>query len=333
MEYLIGTSRGVYCAGAGEAPRELEGLKGHSVRALVRIGGALFAGTKDGVFRSTDGGRSWSQTGIAGREIWDIVPAPGDPETIFAGAQPAGLFRSTDGGRSWREIESFAKIPGAERWCVPVTPPQGGRARTITLDAKNPERWWVGVEVGGVARTEDGGKSWTVSLPNNNPDIHVMVSRPSQPDTVFATTGYGRLDGVAEQIEGNAGLFRSGDGGETWQYLWQGRLPRYTRPMVIDARNEALTVACAPTAFSSYKDEGGAQAMLYRSDDGGESWRSLGDAAHSPSAACLLGVAVGERPGDVLVTTDTGELWNVTPQASWTLLASGMPPAWSVLPL
>ncbi len=330
MEYLIGTSRGVFRSDGGEA-REVEGLKDQSARALAQIGGALFAGTKDGVFRSADGGRTWVQAGIAGREIWDIVQSPGDPQTIFAGAQPAGLFRSSDGGRSWQEIESFAKIPGAEKWCVPVTPPQGGRARTVTIDQQHPERWWVGVEVGGVARTEDVGKSWSVSLPNNNPDIHVMVSHPSRPDTVFATTGYGRLQGVAEQIEGNAGLFRSQDGGASWQYLWQGRLPRYTRPMVIDARDEALTVACAPTAFSSYKDEGGARAMLYRSDDAGESWRSLCDAAHSPSATCLLGVAVGERPGDVLVTTDTGELWNVTPAAQWSMLASGLPPAWSVL--
>ncbi|HEY7293580.1 MAG TPA: hypothetical protein VH916_01010 [Dehalococcoidia bacterium] len=332
MEYLIGTSRGVFRTDGGEA-REVEGLKGHSVRALARTDGALFAGTKDGVFRSVDDGRSWAQTGISGREIWDIVPAPWDARMIFAGAQPAGLFRSTDGGRSWQEIESFARIPRAEKWCVPVTPPQGGRARTITLDSRNPERWWVGVEVGGVACTADAGKSWSVSLPNNNPDIHVMVTHPSRTDTVFATTGYGRLQGVAEQIEGNAGLFRSTDGGEHWEYLWQGRLPRYTRPMVVDTRNEALTVACAPTAFSSYRDEGGAKAMLYRSDDAGESWRSLCDAGHSPSTACLLGVAVGERPGDVLVTTDTGELWNVTPAASWTMLANGMAPAWSVLPV
>ncbi|HLZ69093.1 MAG TPA: hypothetical protein VKV26_04205 [Dehalococcoidia bacterium] len=330
MEYLIGTSKGVFCTSGGDT-REVEGLQGHSVRALAQVGGALFAGTKDGIFRSADGGKSWAQAGVAGREIWDIVPAPGDTQTIFAGAQPAGLFRSTDGGRSWGEVESFAKIPGAEKWCVPTTPPSGGRARTVTLDQKNPERWWVGVEVGGVARTADAGKSWSVSLPNNNPDIHVMVSQPSRPDTVFATTGYGRLQGVAEQIEGNAGLFRSRDGGANWEYLWQGRLPRYTRPLVIDPRNEALTVACAPTAFASYKDEGGAQAKLYRSDDAGDSWRNLGDAAHTPSAACLLGVAVGERPGEVLVTTDTGELWNVTPEARWTLLASGLPPAWSVL--
>ena len=53
-------------------------------------------------------------------------------------------------GATWSEVESFRKVPGAEAWCVPAKPPRPGRARTVVLDRAGSNRWWVGVEVGGV---------------------------------------------------------------------------------------------------------------------------------------------------------------------------------------
>jgi hypothetical protein len=144
---------------------------------------------------------------------------------------------------------------------------------------------------------------------------------------LLASTGYGRLDGIAEMKEGNAGVFRSVDGGATWRYAWQGITPRYSRPMCIDPRAPyGVTVASAPTAFSSYKEDGGANAMLYRSEDLGDSWRSLCDEAHSPSSAnfhCV--VADPDAPGGVLTGTDSGEVWRVSNNASWECLAQGLP--------
>jgi photosystem II stability/assembly factor-like uncharacterized protein len=193
----------------------------------------------------------------------------------------------------------------------------------------------VGVEVGGVASTDDGGATWRVDLPGGNPDIHMMAAHPAKPEVLFASTGYGRIDGVAEMIEGNAGVFRSDDGGATWRYAWRGVTPRYARPMCIDPRAPyALTVASAPTAFSSYKDEGGARAMLYRTEDGGETWRSLCDAEHSPSAANFHGLVPDpSAAGGVLVGTDTGEVWRVSDAGAWTRLGAGMPSVLSILPL
>ena len=96
--------------------------------------------------------------------------------------------------------------------------------------------------------------------------------------------------------------------------------------MCIDNREPyGLTVASAPTAFSSFKDDGGAQAMLFRSEDGGESWRSLCDASHSPSAANFHGLTTDpEIAGGVIVGTDTGEVWRVSNDAEWNLVGEGM---------
>ena len=333
MTILAGTSKGVFAIGVTSEPTSV--LPERSVRNLARAGRRLLAGADTGIFASDDGGHTWQPSGVDGRTVWDILGGSDAADEIYAGTQPAGLFQSRDEGRTWQELESFAQAPGAERWCVPVTPRQGGRARALIVDRADPKRIWVGVEVGGVASTKNGGATWTVDMPGGNPDIHMMAAHPGKAGVIFATTGYGRFDGAAAMVEGNAGVFRSDDGGASWRYVWHGMEPRYTRPLCIDPRPpHALTVASAPTAFSSYKDAGGAGAMLYRTEDGGETWRSLCDPAHSPSAANFHGLSPDPAaPGGVLVGTDTGEVWRVSDSAVWTRLASGLPSVLSLLPL
>ncbi len=224
-------------------------------------------------------------------------------------------------------------MPEASEWCVPIDPPLPGRARALVIDEDDPNRIWVGIEVGGIARTTDGGETWAIDLPGDNPDLHMMYAHPNEPDVLFISTGYGRFDHIAEEIEGNAGVFRSDDHGQTWEYAWKGITPRYSRPMCIDRRDPySLTVASSPTAFSKHTDETGALAALFRSDDHGRSWRSLCDEAHSPSAANFHGLIVDPgQVGGVLVGTDTGEVWQVSDDAEWTELGSGLPHVWSLV--
>jgi photosystem II stability/assembly factor-like uncharacterized protein len=335
MDLLIGTDTGLLVANRSGAPAPVTELSGRTVRALLRADGGLFAGADDGIYRSTDGGRSWRSSGAQGQSVWELVADPRDSRTIHAGTQPAALYRSRDGGDSWTAIESLRHAPGAERWCLPNSS-AGARARALVIDPVDADRWWVGIEVGGVASSSDAGASWTCLAPGNDPDVHVLVGHPGRPGVLYATTGLGRFPNDPEPMgQRIAGLFGSEDGGKTWRYLWTGLEPRYTRPMCIDPRApHALTVGCAPSAFSSHRDAGGARSMLYQSADGGTSWRSLGDAEHSPSAANILAVSVApDGPGCVLVGTDTGELWLVTPEAKWTLLQRDLPMVWSVLAL
>jgi photosystem II stability/assembly factor-like uncharacterized protein len=322
VRVLAGTSKGVFAIEAGAARCVLES---RGVRDLVQVGGRLFAGTGGGVYGSDDDGATWSDALLADREVWQIRAARDG--VLYAGTQPAGLFASDDGGDTWSEVESFASAPEARDWGSPVEPKLPGRARALVIDRDDPARMWVGVEVGGIMSTVDRGRSWTHCLPGGNPDLHMLYAHPERPEVLFASTGYGRADGVADMVEGNAGVFRSADAGATWEYAWWGITPRYSRPMCIDARPPyGLTIASAPTAFSSFRDEGGAGAMLFRSDDHGDSWRSLCDASHSPSRANFHGLTPDpESTGGVLVGTDTGEVWRVGDDAHWQLLASGMP--------
>jgi photosystem II stability/assembly factor-like uncharacterized protein len=334
MDCVIGTSKGLFVLDGATGTAQPV-LRERAVRDIARVNGSILAGADTGCFRSDDGAATWQASGIDGRMVWHMTRVPATAHSVYAVTQPAGVFRSDDAGRTWAEVEGFTRAPGAERWCVPTKPPSPGRARTVVVDRSNPKAMWVGVEVGGVATTRNGGATWTVDQPGANPDIHVMVAHPAKPGVLFVSTGYGRIDGVAEQVEGNAGMLRSDDGGRSWTYVWKGMQPRYTRPLCVDPRAPyGVTVACAPTAFSSVKDPGGAQAMLYRTEDEGRTWRSLCDPAHSPSAANFHGLAPDpEVPGGVVAGTETGEVWRVSDEGKWTQCAAGLPSVLSILPL
>lgn len=340
MRILAGTTYGLYRVDGTGAATPCAELVGRRIERLAAIGAAVYAGTDDGLFASRDSGASWQRSGLGGYEVWDLAASASDPRTMLASTQPAALFRSRDGGRTWAEIGSFRRVPNADRWCVPLTSPLPGRARTIALDPEDEARWWVGVEVGGVVATVDAGVTWQVFTPGCppdvpvNPDIHQIVRHPAL-GTLFASTGYGRMDASEPREQRSAGVFASDDGGKSWRYLWSGVEPRYTRPMCIDPRPpHALTVGASPTTYSSHRDAEGAMAMLYRSDDAGVTWRSLGDREHSPSSTNFFGIMPDPATaGAVLVGTDLGEVWRVTPDAEWSRLAAELPDVQAVCAL
>jgi hypothetical protein len=328
MEFVVGTSGGVF---VGASRRPSDGIDERGVRHLGQVGNDLFAGAADGVYRSGDGGRSWTRSGVEGSEVWNVAAASDESRTLYASTQPAHLYASRDGGDTWLEVDTFLQVPGAERWCVPNNP-QGARALALAFDPFNPRQLWVGVEVGGVVASDDGGAHWSVTQPGGNADVHVLAVHPGRSGVVYATTGYGRNDDQPMDSR-MAGLYRSEDGGKAWRHLGATMQPHYTRPICIDPRPpHALTVPCAPDVRSSIKDPGGAQSVLYRSDDDGETWRSLGDAQHSPSAARITAVTPdAERRGGVLAGTETGEVWRVAPDATWTQLTEGLPTVQTLL--
>ncbi|MAV24912.1 MAG: hypothetical protein CMQ05_02185 [Gammaproteobacteria bacterium] len=321
---LAGTSKGVFRVTDDGCECTLES---GGVREVVSINGRLFAGTSKGLFTSDDEGHQWALRGLEDQAVWQV--RDNGEGALYAGTAPTGLYRSTNSGDSWEPVLTLAKLAEDNGWCIPLDPPIPASARALVVQGDN---LCVGVEVGGIAMSDDAGQSWRVVLPGNNPDIHMMFADPRTPGVIYTSTGYGRLDGVAEMVEGNAGVFRSDDGGLNWQYAWKGMTPRYSRPMCIDHRAPfGLTVASAPTAFSNFKQPDGSGAMLFRSEDGGESWHSLCDDVHSPSRANFHGLTVDpDNPGGVIVGTDSGELWRVSNDREWQTIASGLPAILSI---
>jgi photosystem II stability/assembly factor-like uncharacterized protein len=173
--------------------------------------------TGRGVYRSTDGGKSWTYLGLreAG-QVGRIEVHPQDPDLVYVAAlghpfgrnPERGVFRSRDGGATWEHVLALSDSTGAADLAMSADNP-----RVLFAGMWRGERkpWAVisGSEEGGVYRTTDGGDSWS-KLEGGLPTglvgkIGVTVSR-ADPERVW----------VIIQAEPDGGVYRSDDGGETW---------------------------------------------------------------------------------------------------------------------
>jgi len=173
-----------------------------------------------GVWRSEDGGESWSFVGLPeSGAIGSLVIHPRDPDLVYVAAlghpfgknPDRGVYRSSDGGRSWENVLFLNDSTGAVSLSMNPHNP-----RIIFAGMWRAERkpWTLisGGPEGGLYRTKDGGDSWE-KLAGGLPEgivgkVTVSVSR-ANPDRVWA---------MVEAEPGN-GLYRSDDGGDSWSFL------------------------------------------------------------------------------------------------------------------
>lgn len=217
---ILATNHGlVVCApdGAGgwrEVQRGLTDLKPSSVIARE---GVILAGSRQGVHRSDDLGRTWRpmNDGLTQTYVrWlDFHPEHSDFE--LAGTEPAGVFISRDGGTTWQGHPEVEALRDRHRWFLPYSSGAG----CVRGFACHGQRLYAAVEVGGVLRSDDEGATWRLAegsdgnpdlsgppAPLVYPDVHSLHVHPTSPDLVLAPTG--------------GGFYRSTDGGATWEYLY-----------------------------------------------------------------------------------------------------------------
>jgi photosystem II stability/assembly factor-like uncharacterized protein len=173
----------------------------------------------DGMYRSTDAGRTWSHIGLkdAG-QIGQVRVHPSDPDLVYVAAlgnifgpnEERGVYRSKDGGATWEKVLFVSERTGFVDLAMDATNP-----RILYAAAWRAERKpWTnisGSEDGGIWKTTDGGDTWT-KLAGGLPEglvgrIGVAVS-PANPDRVWA---------LIEAEGEKGGVYRSDDGGETWR--------------------------------------------------------------------------------------------------------------------
>jgi photosystem II stability/assembly factor-like uncharacterized protein len=264
------------------------------IQALAVLPGephGLLAAGDTGVFRSRDGGASWSRMGAAGDlpTVWSLAVDPSDPQTVFAGTRPTAIYRSRDGGASWKRLNVGAATECSIGTAF-VTRVLVDRDRTV----------WAGVEIDGVFRSEDGGDTWTKVVNGlYDLDVHDMALAPSNPPRVYTST--------------NGELFWSDDRGETWTPI--GVKTRWPLPYArgIAVKPDEPHVLFAGCGQTTTGETGG----VLRSNDGGQSWRSLplpsrpnatmwGLATHPADAARIVAFSLF---GEVYVSEDAGESW------------------------
>ncbi len=172
----------------------------------------------DGVYKSTDAGRTWVHLGLEKtRHISKIVVDPVNPDIVYVGAQGSpwaateerGVYRSSDGGVSWDRVLFVNQDTGVSFLSMDVSNP---KVIYAALWDHRREPWNVrsGGPGSGLYKTTDGGESWKKlehGLPGLMGNSGISVS-PANPDRVWA---------MVEAVDG--GVFRSDDAGKTWKHV------------------------------------------------------------------------------------------------------------------
>jgi photosystem II stability/assembly factor-like uncharacterized protein len=298
-ELLIGTEGGVFQLTKGG---NIQGEKGPpTVAFLTHTHEGTMAVTREGALWRRDGGQGWHlvHERPVTEEIWAFGADPRVPGRLYLGVSPALLYWSDDGGASWRACESIRRIPGYESWTFPP-PPHIPHVRSVAADPHVVGAVYIGVEEGGIYRSSDQGETWESLNEGLYWDVHT-VTPASEGMRLYATTG--------------RGFYRSDDGGGQWRHLMTGLERRYTVPLVASRQRPGrLYTAAAAGPPPSWRQ--GANAAVYRSDDGGEHWRCLERGLPAQFDAMVRQMAVDDAETlyiaagrELFISQDEGDSW------------------------
>ncbi len=261
----------------------------------------------DGIYKSVDGGESWTNLGLGETErIVRILVDPTATDTVYACApgklwsdsEARGVYKTVDGGKSWTKVLAGSNLSTG--------------CSMISMDSKDSKTVYAGMwdfrrkgwtfrsggdgpnapSGSGFFKSRDGGKTWTdlsataKGLPPKPWGRVAVTVAPSKPETVYA---------FIEAAVPNNGLYRSDDGGTTWQALDRSQMmvwrPFYFAHLVVDPKDPNKV----------YKPD----LSLIASTDGGKSFSDIGGGCHGDFHDLWIDPANTDR----LIAGDDGGVW------------------------
>jgi photosystem II stability/assembly factor-like uncharacterized protein len=292
-------------------------IKDHEAFAVTvhpRDPNVVFAGTSDGVYRSTDRGKTFRRTNFPDKtQVWSVLVDPSDAKIVYAGASPIAVYRSEDGGESFRKMPDPGMPDRAKM-------PFACRVMRLAAHPRHAGELYAALEVNGVMRSKDGGESWQ----DCSKDLIQLAQKPHLKSKIVSDTeNEGMLDGHAIAttsadpdsviVAVRMGLFRSTDEGQHWNDMEVGRFSptTYGRDIRVSPQDPNTLYAALSVAASS-KDGG-----VYRSTDVGKTWQRFDKVqVHGTIMSVALHqtdpkqVYVGARyDGEVFGTQDGGVTW------------------------
>ena len=235
-----------------------------------------FGSTGGGIWKTNDGGRSWENIsdGFFGGSIGAITVSKSDPNVIYVGggektvrgnvSSGYGIWKSVDAGKTWTEagLKNSRHVP------------------RIAVDPTNHDVVYAGVlgniykptQDRGVYKSTDGGKTWRKTLfANENAGVVDLLIDPTNPRILYASTWRVQRTPYSLSSGGDgSALWKSTDRGETWTEI-------STKKGFPEGTLGIIGVTVSPVnnqrvwAIVEHKDKGG----LYRSDDGGDTWKQV----------------------------------------------------------
>ncbi len=274
-------------------------LTDKSLTGVVASEGVILAGTAEGIWRSSDNGRSWSEANeaLAIRHVRWMADSNDALAIILVGTEPAGIFFSQDAGRTWRQSAEVGELRDKNGWFLPYSP-EAGCVRDFAFAESGPHksRVYAAAEVGGVLISDDGGRKWHLAegsdgKPDLNresdtmihPDVHSLSVHPSSSDLVTAATG--------------GGLYRSADGGRSWKCIYRC----YIRAAWVDPQDARHIIAGPADGVSR-------NGRIEESYDGGQSWQSASVGTDGPWPRHMV-ERFYQFDKNLFAILSNGELW------------------------
>ena len=338
---LLGTKKGTFIA-ESDAQRRSWSLRGPfcetwPVNHVITdpATGTIYAGGGNewfgpAVWKSTDFGATWSHSsqGLAYKEgetpiktVWSLARGL---DGLYAGVEPAGLFRSTDQGVTWSHVGGLRDHPTRPNW-------QAGGAglilHSIVTHPADPCQLWVAMSSVGAFYTADGGVTWTPRnkgvradyLPEDQryPEfgqcVHSLVMAPGQPDWLYQ--------------QNHCGMYRSRDGGQSWQSIEAGLPSTFGFPAAVHPRDPNTLYLVPLNGDIKGRFVPDAKAAVWRTRDGGNSWQALRQGLPQENAYFGVlrqalavdtldraGVYFGTGSGHLYASADEGDTWQTFAQ-------------------
>ncbi len=254
---------------------------------------------------------------ISGGRVTAVAGVAGDPNVYYVGAADGGVFRTDDGGMTWKTYFQHQHVASIG---------------AMAVDPRNPDVVWVGtgeanvrndVSFGnGVYKSTDGGRTWQHLGLDQTFQIAAIAVDPLDSNTVFVAAM-----GSPWQDNTDRGVFRTTDGGKTWQkvlYLGPGI---GISDMAMNPKDPQILFAAAykfrrtPWSYS----EGGPEDAIYRSVDGGNTWQRLSGHGLPTAPVTRIGLAIApSEPSRVyaVIGSTAGVLWRSDDSGDhWTLVS------------
>ncbi len=269
------------------------------------IGGSL----GNGVWKSTDAGKSWHHIGLEDTvKIDRILVDPADPNVVVISAlgdskhHGGGIYRSTDGGRSWTSVLRPADYDGTRDLeyafddpsvMLAATQGTGGSGFGVTNEAKKKPPL--------LFKSTDEGKTWTeIKIPPFPGRVAVAVAMHTEGKRMYI---------VGNNIEKGSGLYRSDDGGATWKHMAEKDLRisngqgSYSSGVFVDSQSPDILYTVSTAMYRS--TDGGVTFEPFKGAPGGEDYHKLWI---DPTNGKRM--VVGSDQG-ASVTLDDGKTWSL----------------------
>ena len=291
MELLVTTGDAFVRVGSGTR------LEGSGAQCVAADGDDVYVGCRGGgLKRSADGGDTFEDLDLPEHDVFSVAVSPVDG-AVYAGTEPSRLFRSDDRGDTWEELVALQEIPSKPTWSFPPRP-WTSHVRWIAPSPHDPSRLLVGIELGGLMVSDDGGETWNDHRDGAQKDVHSLAWHPRTEERAYEA--------------GGGGSAWSADGGWTWAPADDGRDRNYTWSVAPDPDDPDCWFVSASTGPFAAHGGRDAQARIFRWRGGGP-WEAVTDELQAMPYALRFAdgrLYAGFSDGRVVVTDDRGDSWD-----------------------